>query len=183
VPVAQLCAVKNASGKYLGFRVDKLTRSVESAITGESFATNISLLLLSDLRRITKKNSWLFNWKAELKFPEREVYKLTIAGAPASIEGLVSLSTKIDHVFMNLIESAPSNRGKNKVYLGVPGNLVAFLCRLSFQRGFDGFVAFHSKTKLIEHYKKTLGARVHGGHLMVIDTIAAKNLVDKYFKS
>lgn len=36
--------------------------------------------------------------------------------------------------------------------------------------------------KLIGHYVKTLGAYHFGGHLMVIDTIAAKRLVDKYFK-
>jgi hypothetical protein len=40
---------------------------------------------------------------------------------------------------MHLIESAPFNKGKNKVYAGVPGNLVAFACKLSFQRGFEGY--------------------------------------------
>lgn len=174
--------MKKSSQGLWGFRIDKLTESIENAATGESFATKISLLLLSDLRQITKKNGWLFNWKAELNMPEREVYKLTVEGHAQAIEGLVSLSTRTDHIFMNLIESAPSNRGKNKVYLGVPGNLVAFLCRVSFQRGFNGFVAFHSKTKLIEHYKKELGAYHFGGHLMIIDQAAAKRLIDKYFK-
>ena len=84
---------------------------------------------------------------------------------------------------MALIESASFNRGKNKVYLGVPGNLVAFACRTAFQKGFEGYVSFHSKTKLIEHYEKTLGARQIGGHLMMIVKIAAKYLVEKYFKN
>jgi hypothetical protein len=174
--------VKKSLQRLWGFRIDKLTKSIESAATGESFATTISLLLLSDLKQITKKNGWLFNWRTELNIADREVYKLTIEGRPSIIEGIVSLSTRPDHIFMNLIESAPSNRGKNKIYLGVPGNLVAFLCRVSFQRGFNGFVAFHSKTKLIEHYKKELGARHFGGHLMIIDEVAAKKLIDKYFK-
>lgn len=34
--------------------------------------------------------------------------------------------------------------GKNKLYEGVPGNLVAFACKLSFQRGGEGFVSFES---------------------------------------
>jgi hypothetical protein len=59
---------------------------------------------------------------------------------------------------MNLIESAPFNIGKNKTYLGIPGNLVAFVCKLSFQRGGEGYVSFLSMTKLIEHYEKSLGA-------------------------
>jgi len=41
---------------------------------------------------------------------------------------------------------------------------------------------FESKTKLIEHYEKALGAYHVGGHLMVIDTLSAKKLVGKYFK-
>jgi len=65
----------------------------------------------------------------------------------------------------------------------LPGNLVAHACRLSFQKGFDGFGSFHSKTKLIDHYIKTLGAYHFGGHLMIIDTLPAKALIGKYFKS
>ncbi|MBI2270015.1 MAG: hypothetical protein HYU69_06595 [Bacteroidetes bacterium] len=88
-----------------------------------------------------------------------------------------------DHVFIHLIENAPFNRGKEKIYEGVPGNLVAFACKLSFQRGGDGFVSFEAKTKLINHYVKTLGAHHFGGHLMVIDNVSAKKLVNKYFKN
>jgi hypothetical protein len=84
---------------------------------------------------------------------------------------------------MHLIESAPFNKGKGKVYLGVPGNLVAYACRLSFQRGFEGFVSFHAKTKLIDHYIQSLGAYHFGGHLMIINTEAANKLIEKYFKS
>lgn len=82
---------------------------------------------------------------------------------------------------MHLIESAPFNLGKEKVYIGVPGNLVAFACRLSFHRGFEGYVSFTAKTQLIEHYKTTLGAEEVGGHLMIINTISALKLIDKYF--
>ena len=99
------------------------------------------------------------------------------------MQGLVSISIKPDHVFLNLIESAPFNRGEKKIYEGVPGNLVAFACRLSFQRGFEGFLAFHAKTRLIDHYEKTLHAIHYGNHLMVVDNNAATLLVNKYFKS
>ena len=175
--------MKKTKINYLDFEVDKLTRSIENVSTGDSFPTDISLLLNSDLKFVAKKNGWLFNWKKELDAPEREVYKLTIQGNPTIIQGLVSLSIESDHVYMHLIESAPFNKGKSKIYLGVPGNLVAYACRLSFQRGFDGFISFHSKTKLIEHYIKSLGAFHVGGLLMTIDSIPAKTLIEKYFKS
>lgn len=175
--------MKKTDINFLDFEIDGLTRSIENVATGDSFSTDVLYLIKTDTRQVTKKNGWLFNWNNELDAPDREVYKLTIRGNPNVIQGLVSLSLDVDHVYMHLIESAPFNKGKGKVYLGVPGNLVAYACRLAFQKGFGGFVSFHSKTKLIEHYIKTLGAYHFGGQLMIIDTLPAKTLIEKYFKS
>lgn len=166
----------------LEFEVDKLTNSIENVKSGDTFPTEISLLTRVEVRGLTKKNGWQFNWISELKIPSREVYKLTITNNPNIIQGVVSLEVKTDHVYMHLIESAPFNIGKNKTYLGVSGNLVAFACKLSFQRGGEGYVSFLSKTKLIEHYEKSLGAVHIGGRNMVITTEAALILTNKYFK-
>lgn len=57
---------------------------------------------------------------------------------------------------MHLIESASFNIGKYKTYFGVPGNLVAFACKLSFQRGGEGYVSFIAKTELIDQYIESL---------------------------
>jgi hypothetical protein len=84
---------------------------------------------------------------------------------------------------MHLIESASFNKGKSKMYSGVPGNLVAFACKVSFQRGHEGNVAFISKTQLIEHYMESLGAFHAGGRIMIIDTVAAKILMNRYFSN
>ena len=127
--------MKDNSEKGLDFIIDKLTNSIENVITGDSFATDISLLTLNDLKAITTKNKWLFDWKAEFARPERDVYKLTIVNNTTIIQGLLSLEVKIDHVYMHLLESSPFNKGNEKVYSGVPGNLVAYACKLSFQRG------------------------------------------------
>ncbi len=168
---------------YLDFEVDKLTRSIENVITGDSFPTEVLNLTNSDVKSLTKNNGWKFDWAKELNYPDREVYKLTIQNNPTVIQAVMSLRIEDTHIYMPLIESASFNRGKDKIYLGAPGNLVAFACRLAFQKGFDGFVSFHAKTKLIHHYEKTLGAYHFGGLLMIINTDAAKHLVDKYFKS
>ena len=166
----------------LDFIIDKLTNSIENVVTGDSFATDISLLKSSDLKNITKKNNWLFDWKQEFKQPERDVFKLTIVKNSEIIQGLICVEVKEDHVYMHLVESAPFNKGKTKVYAGVPGNLVAFACKLSFQRGHEGNVSFVSKTLLIEHYEKTLGAFHFGGRVMIIETQSALKLINKYFK-
>jgi hypothetical protein len=175
--------VKKTKNIELDFIVDKLTNSIQNTISGDSFETEVSLITKKDLKQTTKKNGWQFLWTAEYSDLKKEVYKLNIVNNSDIIQGLLSITYEADHLFMNLVESAPFNIGRNKIYEGVAGNLVAFACKLSFQRGFDGFIAFTAKTKLIEHYEKTLGAYHFGGHRMIIPTNAAKILVQKYFKS
>lgn len=165
----------------LDFEIDKLTNSIENVVTGDRFATDVTIISITDLKTVTKKNGWLFDWKLELKQPEKDVYKLTIVNNQSVIQGLLSLEIKSDHVYMHLVESAPFNKGKTKVYAGVPGNLVAFACKLSFQRGHEGNVSFFSKTQLVQHYVDTLGAIHFGGRIMIINTDAALKLINKYF--
>lgn len=167
----------------LDFEIDELTNSIKNLISGDSFSTDISRITKADLKNLTKKNGWVFDWKLELKHPERDVYKLTIVNNQNIIQGLISLEVKPDHVYMHLVESAPFNKGKTKLYAGVPGNLVAFACKLSFQRGHEGNVAFISKTQLIDHYIESLGAMHVGGRLMIIDSAAAQNLINRYFSN
>jgi hypothetical protein len=175
--------VRKTKNIELDFVIDKLTNSIENVVSGDSFQTEVSLVSTTDLKNITKKNNWLFNWKSEQKSPEKEVYKLTIFGNRNVVQGLISLEIKSDHVYMHLVENAPFNKGKTKTYAGVAGNLVAFACRLSFQRGHQGNVSFLSKSQLVEHYEKSLGAFHFGGRVMIIETKAALKLIDRYFKN
>ena len=43
----------------LDFIVDKLTNSIENIITGDSFATDVSLLTNADLKSVSKTNAAL----------------------------------------------------------------------------------------------------------------------------
>ena len=167
----------------LDFEIDFLTNSIRNTISGDSFSTEVLRLTKEDLKNVTKKNGWNFNWKKELENKSKELYKLTIIDNPNIVQGLISFTINADHIYMDLLESAPFNLGRNKLYEGVAGNLVAYVCKVSFQQGFDGYVSFTAKTRLIEHYSKTLNAVLFGGQLMVINTIAANILVDKYFKN
>ena len=83
---------------------------------------------------------------------------------------------------MDLIENAKFNKGKQKLYNGVAGNLVAFACKMAFELKYDGVVSFIAKTQLIDHYKNTLGAQLFGSNRMFIDTKPALILVTKHFK-
>jgi len=166
----------------LDFEIDKLTHCIENAITGDSFATEITLVDKDDLAKIKKDKTWLFDWSKEHKTPNREVYKLTIAENREIIQGLMCMEVRPEHIRVHLIESAKFNIGKHKSYFGVPGNLMAFACKTAFEKGFEGSVAFIAKTKLIEHYEKTLGAVHFGGHLMILTERPARNLVNKYYQ-
>lgn len=165
----------------LDFLIDKLTKSIENVVTGDSLPTEISMITTKDLKLVHKRKGWLFDWNAEFSLKERDIFKLTVVNNPTVIQGLISLEVKSDHVFVHLVENAPFNKGQNKMYMGVAGNLMAFACKISFQRGHEGNVAFISKSQLIDHYLKTLGAIHFGGRLMIIETKAVTKLINKYF--
>lgn len=167
----------------LDFEIDFLTNSIRNTISGDSFETEIIRLTKADLPHILKKNGWKFDWKSEFENNAKEVHKLTIVNNPNIIQGLIAFTVNDDHIYMDLLEASPFNLGKNKLYEGVAGNLVAYACKVSFQKGFEGYVSFIAKTKLIEHYQKSLNAALFGRQMMVINTAAANILIDKYFKN
>jgi len=166
---------------YLDFEIDKLTHSLEDVTTGNILLTDVLPLEKTDLKVISKKTGWKFNWKTEFSNPNKQTYKLILQNQSKVIQGLISFTIDIDHVFMNLIETAPHNYGQGKKYYGVMGNLVAFGCKLSFEKGFEGCMVFIAKTKLIPYYEKELGAELLWGQRMLIETNASINLIKKYF--
>ncbi len=166
----------------LDFIIDKLTNSIENTSTGEVFDTEIVRMTPKLVKEI-KKTDWNFDWSKEIKDKSKEVYKLTTVNNPTIIQGLVSIEDKQDHIFMHLIESAKFNKNKDKVYLGVPGNLVAYACKVSVDKGYQGFLAFDAKTALIKHYQESLYATHFRGLRMFIETKAALRLISQYFKS
>jgi len=172
--------VKKPGTILVDIEIDKLTNSIENTVSGDVFDTDIFQLLPADIKLI-KSVDWQFNWRDQFKLTDRETYKLVIKDNPKIIQGLLSISDQRDHIYMHLIESAKFNKGKNKIYTGVPGNLVAFACKVSFDKGYDGYLAFDAKTILIKHYQETLYATHFKGTKMMIETPAAIRLINKYF--
>ena len=174
--------MKKTKAIGLDFEIDKLTNSIENISTGEVFDTEIVRLTEIDRKQIIKSD-WQFDWIKELKDKTKAVYKLTTVNNPTIIQGLLSIEDNQDHIFMHLIESSKFNKGKGKVYLGVPGNLVAYGCKVSVDKGYEGFLAFDAKTSLIKHYQESLGASYFRGQRMFIETSAAMKLISQYFKA
>ena len=173
--------MKNQRKILVDIEIDKLSNSIENSISGDVFDTEIFQLFAKDIKLINKAD-WQFKWQEQVKLNDRETYKLVIKDNPKIIQGLISLSDQKDHIYMHLIESAKFNKGKTKIYSGVPGNLVAFACKMSFSKGYDGYLAFDAKTALIKHYQETLFATHFKGTKMIIETPAANRLINRYFK-
>jgi hypothetical protein len=180
--ISYLYRVKKEKKILVEIEIDKLTNSIENVVSGDIFDTDVIQLFSKDTRQINKTD-WQFNWQGQLKLVDREVYKLVIKDNVKIIQGLISLSDRGDHIYMHLIESAKFNKGKTKIYAGVPGNLVAFACKLAFAKGYDGYLAFDAKTVLVKHYQETLFATHFRGTKMMIETPAANRLIKQYFKS
>ena len=67
----------------------------------------------------------------------------------------------------------------------IAGCLLAYACKLSFEhgkKGYNGFVSFDSKTKLIPVYEDKYGASHIGGLKMYFSPEAGTNLINKYLK-
>ena len=126
----------------LDFVIDKLTNSIQNTVSGDSFPTEVSRLTMADLKNITKKNGWNFHWRDELNNNAKEVYKLTIAYNPNIIQGLISFTIRADHVYLNLVESAPFNFGRNKLYQEFPVIWLHMLAKYCFNKGLREFF-FH----------------------------------------
>jgi hypothetical protein len=174
--------VKKDKKILIDIEIDKLTDSIENIVSGDLFDTDVLQIFGKEIKQINKAE-WQFKWDEQLKLTDRETYKLVIKNNPKIVQGLISLTDQDDHIYMHLIESAKFNKGKTKIYAGVPGNLVAFACKLSFDKGYEGYLAFDAKTALIKHYQETLFATHFRGTKMMIETPAANRLINRYFKS
>jgi len=161
------------------FIIDKLTKSIEEVSSGQNISTLILPLKLDDLSGL----KWQFDWELELEIESHFVYKLVAENNPNLIQGLICLERKPDHIYIHLLESSSFNKGSQKQFLGVAGNLVAYACKQSFHFGNDGNVSFIAKEQLINHYERSIGAFHFGNRRMIINTNAAKILVNQYFNS
>lgn len=163
--------------------IDLLTPCLIDRTTNQSMDTLYKYVKKEGIISLNNEEFW-YDWNTyDLKNKER--YVLTLKD-DTQIQGLVALENikKNQAVHINLMESAPHNRGENKEYLGVGGHLFAIAIEQSVKYGYEGFIYFEAKnTSLIKHYEESFGAIFLGiGHpyRMIIDEEAAKSLLARY---
>lgn len=125
----------------------------------------IELVDERDYRKITKSRYW-FDWKTE---KDHMVYKLRLSGS-SDILGLMSLihEGKEKRITLNLLAVSKENRGKQKMYENIAGNLIAYACREALRLyALDGCVSLIPKTELKNHYIKKYGMLDAGWQLFL----------------
>lgn len=145
--------------------------------TGEKISGEIRVLTKSEVESLKSHKQFSFDWSLE---KENAVYQINRKGEK-EILGLISL---IDYpselrIHINLIESAKSQRGKIKTIKNIPGCLIAMSCKLSFSKGYDGFVSLVPKTKLVNYYHQTYGFIGVGTQMAVFEQ-TAQLIIEKY---
>ena len=121
---------------------------------------------------------WEFEWSLSVGASVQKVDYLV----GDQLQGLVQFERVPESLFnfIYLIEAAPWNRGRRKAVNNVVGVLFATVAQDSLDAGFDGFVAFRSKTVLKDHYIKKYGAKVLYDDQLFFDTAASRKLVEDY---
>lgn len=150
---------------------------VIQVITHEKLEVSVEKIKPSEIKQILKSKRFNFDWNTESKY---EVYKLYIIET-GEILGLMSLADWPAElrIEISLIESSKDNVGSNKKYERIAGNLIAFACGISFDRGYYGFISLIPKTALRSYYINEYGM-TDGGISVYSDIANSTKLLDKY---
>jgi len=130
-----------------------------------------------DYRKLTKSRYW-FDWKTEKDYL---VYKLRLVGSN-DILGLMSLIhyEEEKRFAINLLAVSKENRGKQKAYENIAGNLIAYACRESVRLyALEGCVSLVPKTELRQHYIKRYGM-LDAGWQLFLEGRSLLNLLNTY---
>ena len=144
--------------------------------TGRKIKATIKRLGQSEIKNLNSSNKFRFDWSKA---------KGTIYGIRGKksddFVGLISISEVPEEfrIHINLIESSIENKGKEKKFDKIPGCLIGFVCRMSFLKGYEGFVSLIPKTVLIDHYHSKYGF-VQIGNQMAVYLETSQAIIDKY---
>lgn len=162
---------------------------LEDTSSGEKFEAIIEPMTPNDFKAIKKDKVRFdsFNWNV---YKNKEVYKLRLT----TDETILGLMCLVDHpgeginaIEIELLEVGADNRRGKKKLTHIAGCLIAFACRESFKRGYEGWVFLVPKSYLLEHYPAKYGFihvpiktpdRPEG--FMELSTISSLRLIKKY---
>lgn len=132
-----------------------------------------------DYNFITEEE-YFFDWKKERR---NEVFKLKFPDQN-EILGLVSIKYYLTESRIEIVLIAVScqNKGRNKVYEGIGGNLIAFVCRKAVELfGANAVVSLLAKTQLKKYYIEKYGMEDAGRQVFLFED-SLKKILNTYGK-
>ena len=130
----------------------------------------------------SQKHGWDFDWK-EPQLNGYDVYEIWLEGETEP-QGRIAFRPEGGVSVAKLIEVFRVNRGRHGKHKNVGSHLFAIAALISFQAGFDGWIAFESKTSVMKHYEDLGAKHVQGpaDRKMYFDTPVAAYLVRNYLE-
>lgn len=121
------------------------------------------------------QSGWLFDWTTAAN-----VHGVKMLYGQ-SYKGLCAYHLNDGYVTIDLIEKAPSYRfRKNRD--GVVGYMLAYVAKVSFSVGFEGYIQLKVKTTVMDHFSQVYDAKPIGRQVLTFDTVSSLNLIETYPK-
>ena len=163
-------------------KIDQFTPCLIERSTGKIVKTRYKHIAKNE---VPEGEEWKFNWKERFATKDCEVLALYVENSE-EIQGLIAFIPKESNqsVYVVNVEVAPHNYTHIGKYEGTGAHLFAIAIRKSLELGYGGHIHFNAKTKIIEHYRKTIGARLinPSSGMMEVSEENAKKIYEKYME-
>lgn len=133
--------------------------------TSEKHSVDI-LPVENDEFKTLKKDRYFFDWKIEKEY---DVYKLQLKGS-SDILGFVSIENipKEWRIHIRLLTVSRENKGLDKKYDKIAGNLIAFVAKIAIREfGELACVSLKPKTEIAKHYIEKYNMNITGMTLSI----------------
>ena len=133
---------------------------VAEVSTGRIYPVDVSPVVAADYK-ILLKSRYAFDWKEE---KNKEVYKLVLKGQ-TDILGLISIERIPDEwrIHIRLLSVSAENKGKNKHFENIVGNLIAFVAKIAVAEfGSLACISLKPKSSIAQHYIKKYKMMITG---------------------
>jgi len=146
--------------------------------TGNKIEGEIEKISDRELKKFKKHKNFSFDWSVE---SNNQVFKI-ILKEKEEVLGIVSVIDISEELrlHINLIEASKEYRGKNKPIQNIVGCMIAYVCQMSFIKGYEGFVSLTPKTRLVNYYRDKYGFQEMGNQMAVFYEIS-NSIILKYF--
>ncbi len=128
--------------------------------TGEKHSVDVLPVEIGEFKDL-RKDRYFFDWTIE---KNQEVYKLQLRGS-SDILGLVSIERIPQEwrIHIRLLTVSKENKGREKKYEKIVGNLIAFVARIAIREfGELACVSLRPKSQIAKHYIETYKMNITG---------------------